>query len=99
MGHEEYKERRELEALGLLEEAERRALRVHLTTCDECRADLFELRDAVAALVYLSSPAAPSPGLRERILEDAASRVQKARAEKTRESGHEEIGGGISEIK
>ena len=59
----------ELAALDALEEAELRTLEQHLETCGECRAELSELRDAAATLVYLT-PSVPAPTeLRARVLE------------------------------
>ncbi|MBS2968150.1 anti-sigma factor [Metabacillus sp. KIGAM252] len=43
----------------------------HLQECSECREELAEIRTLTEDLPYLSDPAEPSPGLRNRILEAA----------------------------
>jgi anti-sigma-K factor RskA len=69
MKHEDYKEMIALEAAGALETGERAALDAHLSSCEECRAELRELSDAAASLVYTVAPAAPPAALRASILE------------------------------
>lgn len=69
MSHEKYKGILELAALDALEEGELRSLEQHLETCGECRAELSELRDSAASLVYLTPPVPAPAGLRTRILE------------------------------
>ncbi len=59
----------EFAALDALDEAESRSLQTHLETCAECRADLGELRDTLAALVYLTEPVEAPAELRARVLE------------------------------
>jgi anti-sigma-K factor RskA len=73
MSHEHYKEMLPLYSLGTLEEAEERALKEHLTTCAECRAELDEWCDTASALAHVAEPAEPSPELRSRILENVRS--------------------------
>ena len=68
MKHEEYKEMLELAALDALGGDDLRALEAHISTCDECRAELVELRDAVAMLMFYADPVAPSAELSARIL-------------------------------
>ena len=68
MKHEEYREMLELVALDALGGEDVRALEAHLSTCDECRAELAELRDAAAMLVFYAEPVAPSAELTARIL-------------------------------
>jgi hypothetical protein len=68
MRHEEYKELLALEAAGALEEGERGALLAHLPSCEECDAELRELSDAAASLVYTVAPAAPPAAMRAQIL-------------------------------
>lgn len=74
MTHADYKEMLELEALGLLDGAERRVLSEHLSACAECRAVLGELRDTAAELVYLTAPVTAPAALRARILEAVRAR-------------------------
>ncbi len=93
MNHEEYKQNLELEALGALDETESRALHEHLASCPECRAELSELLDAAAALIYLTPPAIPPAGIRQRILEIAASRPQGIQADVAREEESANTGG------
>ncbi|HJQ31728.1 MAG TPA: anti-sigma factor [Pyrinomonadaceae bacterium] len=68
MRHEDYKELLALEAAGALEEGERGALLEHLPSCEECRAELRELSDAAAALVYTVEPVRPPAELRANVL-------------------------------
>src|SRR5256714_1781750 len=69
MRHEEFKELLALEATGALEAGERGPLEGHLSSCAECRAELREMTDAVAALAYTVAPVAPPASLRARVLE------------------------------
>src|SRR5947207_12920568 len=69
MRHEEFKELLALEATGALEAGERGPLEGHLSSCAECRAELREMSDAVAALAYTVAPVAPPARLRARVLE------------------------------
>jgi anti-sigma factor RsiW len=69
MGHEEYKEMLELAALDALDEERADFLQQHLETCAECGAELAELRDTAASLIYLTPPAQAPAELRARVLE------------------------------
>ncbi|MBA3714287.1 MAG: anti-sigma factor [Pyrinomonadaceae bacterium] len=69
MNHEEYKELLALEALGALDVGAQETLLAHLATCAGCQAELSELRDTAAMLVYTVAPVAPPAGLRARVLE------------------------------
>src|SRR5437588_5188533 len=69
MRHKEFKELLALEAAGALEAGERGPLEEHLSSCAECRAELREMTDAVAALAYTVAPVAPPAHLRARVLE------------------------------
>jgi anti-sigma factor RsiW len=55
-------------ALGVLDDTERRAYETHLAGCEQCKADLAELRETVGALALAVEPATPPDGLRGRIL-------------------------------
>ncbi|HEV2799728.1 MAG TPA: anti-sigma factor [Pyrinomonadaceae bacterium] len=79
MKHEEYKELIALEALDALERGadEQRALEAHLASCADCRAELRALSEAAASLAYVAStPEAPAPELRARILAAVKSHPQ-----------------------
>src|SRR5687767_6323193 len=65
-------------ALGLANEAERRAFEAHLATCEECRQELAEIRRVNETLAMATPAAAPSPGLRNRIV-DAAEQDRRPR--------------------
>lgn len=54
-----------------LDDAERVAFEAHLATCPDCRAEVASLGDTAALLGDLSATA-PPPGLRDRVLADAA---------------------------
>lgn len=69
MRHEEYKELLAMEAAGALEAGERERLDAHLSSCEECRAELRELSDAAASLAYTVAPVKPPQALRARILQ------------------------------
>jgi anti-sigma-K factor RskA len=92
MKHEEYKEMLELAALDALGGEDLRVLQEHLTTCDECRSELVELRDAAAMLALYAEPVAPSAVLTARILNTprTAPRVERAPGLKVSEGGHED---------
>jgi anti-sigma-K factor RskA len=69
MGHEDYKELLALEAAGALEAGARAPLEAHLSSCDECRAELRELSDAAASLAYTVAPVAPRADVRALVLQ------------------------------
>jgi anti-sigma factor ChrR (cupin superfamily) len=73
MRHEEYKELLALEAAGALEAGERAPLEGHLSSCAECRAELREMADAAASLVYTVAPVMPPAGMRARVLQSVRS--------------------------
>jgi len=86
-GHDAVRELLALAALDALSPAERHALEVHLTTCDECRRELAALRDGVASIAGLLPARAMVPEreaamrarLMSRAIEDRA-RVTPLRA-------------------
>jgi anti-sigma-K factor RskA len=57
-----------LDALGV---EEREAYQAHLAECERCRDEVAEFSSVAASLAHAVEPAAPSPALRERILEAA----------------------------
>src|SRR3954462_2120886 len=69
MRHEEYKELLALEAVGALEAGARAPLEGHLSSCDDCRSELREMSDAMAALAYTVEPVIPPAALRARVLQ------------------------------
>jgi hypothetical protein len=69
MTHEELQDGYELYALGVAGEPERSEIRQHLARgCEMCRRQLQRARELNAMLAMAPEPAAPSPGLRRRIL-------------------------------
>ena len=65
--HDDFRELLGAYALGAVTPDERRAVAEHLTTCDECPAELAQLRAAVHALPLALEDREPSPALRDRI--------------------------------
>ena len=70
MVHDDYKEMIPARALSALDAAEARVLNEHLENCAECRKELDDWRATAATLALDSSPAEPSPQVRERILDE-----------------------------
>lgn len=68
MSHADYKEMLPLYSLSALEVADEGVLKAHLTTCEECRAELDQWADTSSALAYAVEPLEPSPEVRSRIL-------------------------------
>ncbi|MGH7881273.1 MAG: hypothetical protein ACREQD_17505, partial [Candidatus Binataceae bacterium] len=63
MDHDQLKALLPLEALGLLEGEEARAMAAHLSTvCDECEAELRALREALAAMALAEAGPASAAG-------------------------------------
>src|SRR5581483_8643203 len=60
-------------ALDALDGEERETYETHLAQCERCRAELGELSEVAGALAFGVSSPAPSPALRTRILDAAAS--------------------------
>ena len=76
MAHEQFQELLAVHAVSALDETEASALNEHLLTCATCRADLDQWRRTSSALAFMSTPAEPSPKVREQIL--AQVRAEKA---------------------
>ncbi|HYN85128.1 MAG TPA: anti-sigma factor [Pyrinomonadaceae bacterium] len=66
-----------LDALGALDDAQRRALDEHLAACAACRRERDELHAAAASLAHAVAPVRPPAELRPRIL-DAARALKHA---------------------
>jgi anti-sigma-K factor RskA len=60
-------------ALDALDPAERGQYEEHLSSCERCRDDLQGFWQVTGSLAHAAGGAAPSPALRERILEQARS--------------------------
>ncbi len=73
--HREFQEMLGAYALDALTDEERLALETHLSNCDECTAELADLRLAVQALPLSVEEQAPSPSLRERLRAAAEAEV------------------------
>jgi anti-sigma-K factor RskA len=58
-------------ALDALDADERASYEAHLGTCQPCQEELSSFWNVTGALAYAASGPAPSPGLRDRILEEA----------------------------
>jgi anti-sigma-K factor RskA len=84
MRHEEYKELLALEAAGALEAGERAPLEGHLSSCAECRAELREMSDAAAALVYTVAPIMPPAAMRARVLQSVRAAAPSEAASRAR---------------
>jgi len=71
MDHAEMRERLEAFAIGALDAAEVALLTEHLRTCDECRAELADLRrvaDGLPAALEVTSPVRVHPSVKRRVL-------------------------------
>jgi anti-sigma-K factor RskA len=71
MEHKEYQDLLASHALDALDASEARALKDHLETCAQCRAELIEMREAAGLLAHASTPAEPGDEVRARILANA----------------------------
>ena len=60
-------------ALDALDDTERREYEEHLSSCDECREELAQLRETATALAFAVESPSPPPELRDRILAAADS--------------------------
>lgn len=74
MKHEHLHQLCEAYALGALDENEQREFQNHLQAgCDACAAKLSELNRVINALGLSAEPAAPSPELKKKIIEQATA--------------------------
>ena len=76
MTHDDARDILPLQALGVLEGAERATLEAHLAECASCRDALAEEVRAVDALAHLPAQVRPRPELKARVMEVATSRGQ-----------------------
>jgi anti-sigma-K factor RskA len=76
MTHDDARDLLPLQALGVLDGAERQALEAHLADCASCRDALADEVRAVAALADVPAQVKPRPELRARVLEMARPRGQ-----------------------
>ena len=72
MTHEELQDLLPAYALDALGPSEEMEVRAHLVSCEACRSILDPLVDAAGALALLAPPQAPPPGLKDRLLAEAA---------------------------
>lgn len=72
MSHAEWTGSAAAYALGSLDQDQRTGFEAHLASCETCRAEVAELREAAAMLAY-AAPASdiPRSELRERVLQEA----------------------------
>jgi anti-sigma-K factor RskA len=73
MAHEQFQEMLAVHALSALDERDELALNEHLQSCAECRDELDQWRKTSSGLAFMSTPAEPSPKVRERILAQVRS--------------------------
>lgn len=66
--HAEYKEMLPAHALSALDASDAQALNQHLAECAECRQDLANWEKTASALALDARPMAPSPDVRQRIM-------------------------------
>jgi anti-sigma-K factor RskA len=71
MGHDEIHDLTAAYALDALDEGDARAYEEHLRDCSRCRDELRDLSETASTLAYATAAPAPSPELRERILNEA----------------------------
>ena len=69
LSHDDYREMLAAHGLGALEAGEARELDVHLQDCAECRRELSEWQTTAASLAFDAAPIAPSPGVKDRIID------------------------------
>ena len=69
LSHDDYKEMLAAHGLGALEVTEARELEAHLQHCADCRQELAEWQATAASLAFGAAPIAPSPRVRDRIID------------------------------
>jgi anti-sigma-K factor RskA len=76
MTHDDARDILPLQALGVLEGAERQALEAHLAECASCRDALADEVRVVDALAYVPEQLTPRPELKARVLDVARTKAQ-----------------------
>jgi anti-sigma factor RsiW len=94
MDHLEARERLEAFVIGALDAAEVEMVTDHLRTCDECRAELADLRrvaDGLPAALEVTSPLRVHPSVKRRVLAaiQRPSRSRHSRLAIARLTGYE----------
>ena len=79
-GHPTREEDFDLLALGVLEGDERQAIEVHVESCRDCAQKLAGARGRIALLALSAPPHAPSPRVKERLLQRIREPQQLPRA-------------------
>jgi anti-sigma-K factor RskA len=74
MTHDDARDLLPLQALGVLDGAERSALEAHLVDCPSCRDALADEQRAVDALAHVPAQVTPRPELKARVLNAASAR-------------------------
>jgi anti-sigma-K factor RskA len=69
LSHDDYKEMLAAHGLGALEVTEVRELEAHLQHCADCRQEFAEWQATAASLAFGAAPIAPSPRVRDRIID------------------------------
>jgi len=84
-GHQDYLELAAIHALGALDDQERERLEAHLAAgCEECESAMEEARRIADDLAHAIEPVAPSPAVRERLLERARQDASRSAFERPR---------------
>ena len=68
----------DLYALGALDGEEKQAFEAHVRTCAACAQQLAEARQRVALFALAAPPAAPSPAVRERLMQQVHAQKRTA---------------------
>src|SRR5215471_9391590 len=76
---DDLQEQASLYAAGAMTDTERLEYQHHLEDdqCAVCRAEVRELESAASMLAFTAPPAAPSPAVRERLMEQARSAASR----------------------
>ncbi len=74
--HKTFQENLSAYALGALDTDEAAALRIHLQTCDSCRAELADYQRVSAGLLAALPPKAPGPALKRTLQKRLAARTR-----------------------
>lgn len=97
MDHERYKEMLALDALGALDGADAEALRAHLESCAECRAERDGWLGVAASLAHTAKPVTPPAELRARVLEQIG-RTRQVSADERQAGAPNQVVGAASRL-